>query len=80
MEGRIVVKASDPETIHAQTAAVGNGDPLALEEIGKGLMRLKYFDWGWGADIMLGMAYLAGVVEGKRQERQRRFTNGYRRV
>lgn len=59
-------------TVYAQNKMIGNGDPVVLGEAGEMLMRRKYFDSGWPARIMLGMAYHAGIVEGKRQERARR--------
>jgi len=66
------IMAPNCGTVHAQNKMIGNGDPLELGEAGEMLMRRKYFDGSWGARVMLGMAYYAGIVEGKRQERARR--------
>lgn len=70
MEDRIVTPTRG--TVHAQNQMIGNGDPLELGEAGEMLMRRKCFDGSWGARVTLGMAYYAGIVEGKRQERARR--------
>ena len=74
MDGKIM--APNCGTVHAQNQMIDNGDPLELGEAGEMLMRRKYFNGSWGERVTLGMAYYAGIVEGKRQERARRKREG----
>jgi hypothetical protein len=62
----------DERTAYAQDRMIANEDVIALGDTGETLTHRRFFDGSWGTHITLGLAYYAGIVEGKRLERARR--------